>query len=102
MIADGVFTIPMPEKLPESALTDFVDGDSGNAERPGLLGRPIAPSEGGHGEVIPRSELLDVLLEEVPEFRDVFEDIESDWDSYDESTKQAIVSELDEMLKLDE
>ena len=102
MIADGVFTIPMSEKIPESELSNFINDEVDSTERPGLLGRPIAPSEGGHGEVIPRSELLDILLEEVPEFRDVFETIESDWESYDSVTKDAIVSQLDEMLKIDE
>lgn len=47
-IADGMVTIPLPEKIPDDA--DFPN-DNKFAERPSMLGRPISPEEGGHGEV---------------------------------------------------
>jgi hypothetical protein len=60
MIADGTITISVPEKIPED---EFPEPEMGvSDERPGLLGRPIAPSQGGHGEVLPRG---DVFSDEV-------------------------------------
>jgi len=47
-IADGLFTISMPEHLPKEA----VPSETVNTpERPGLLGNPISPSQGGYGEI---------------------------------------------------
>jgi hypothetical protein len=99
-IADGLTSISLPEKKPESDLVQ--DQTSTSQERPGLLGRPIAPSDGGHGEVIPRSELFDIMLEEVPEFRQVVEDIEEKWDELDLKTKDAVLEELQECLNVSE
>lgn len=53
MIADGLITISVPEKIPPDAVPRNGNGD----ERPGSLGRPIPASDGGHGEVVPRSDL---------------------------------------------
>lgn len=46
-IADGMFTIAMPEKIPESA----VRVEQQPNERPGMLGAPVPASSGGTGEV---------------------------------------------------
>jgi len=54
IIADGLTPIPLPEEVPEDELQKMMDLKKVD-ERPGQLGRPIAPSEGGHGEVFPRS-----------------------------------------------
>lgn len=66
MIADGLVTISIPEKLPKE-LQDKIDGKNqlaeqavGNgkdktAERPNMLGRPVSPSQGGWGEVAAKS-----------------------------------------------
>ena len=48
MIADGMMTIPMKEKLDDSEKR-INDGET--SERPGMLDRPRAPSSGGRGEV---------------------------------------------------
>jgi len=53
IISEGLSSVPLPEEIPEDELKNMMQG--GTDERPGLLGRPIAPSEGGHGEVFPRS-----------------------------------------------
>lgn len=55
MIADGLITISVPEALPEEA-RKRVEMSLQNpmdkiAERPTALGKPVAPSGGGHGEV---------------------------------------------------
>lgn len=71
VIADGTFTISMPEKLPKEA-QDRIDQKLNPApERPGMLGKPVAPSQGGHGEVLPRSEfeLRLYSLAEIPDLK---------------------------------
>jgi hypothetical protein len=61
-IADGLITIPVPEKVPEDEFPEPEMGMSPSDERPGLLGKPQTPSQGGHGEVLPRG---DVFSDEV-------------------------------------
>jgi hypothetical protein len=46
MLADGLLTISIPEKIPPDAERK----QAPNNERQGLLGKPIAPSQGGYGE----------------------------------------------------
>jgi len=50
-IADGLVTIPIPDEIPESKLSDNLDTEATTAKRPGTLGDPVNPSLGGHGEV---------------------------------------------------
>jgi hypothetical protein len=52
-IADGTFTISIPEEIPPEA-QERIDAMN-SPERPGMLGKPVSPSQGGHGEVLPRS-----------------------------------------------
>jgi len=49
-IRDGLVTIPVPEKLKRSAVE--WPQTSGTSTRPGLVGDPIAPSEGGQGDLL--------------------------------------------------
>ncbi|MBC8552618.1 MAG: hypothetical protein H8D23_23560 [Candidatus Brocadiales bacterium] len=49
-LADGLIDISIPETMPEDERNKIVSNQSN--ERPGLLGRPIAPSQGGQGEVL--------------------------------------------------
>jgi hypothetical protein len=61
MIADGHITVSIKEKVPDDS--EFPEPMGGSAdERPGQLGKPVAPSQGGHGEVLPRG---DVFSDEV-------------------------------------
>jgi hypothetical protein len=56
MIADGHITISVPEDVPED---EFPEPDMPpQDERPGQIGRPVAPSQGGHGEVLPRGDVF--------------------------------------------
>jgi hypothetical protein len=64
-----------------------------------MLGKPVAPSSGGHGEV-KKAELLDVMLDEVPEFREIFEEIDRNWKTYDLSTQSTILDKFDEILQI--
>ena len=52
LIADGQITISIPEEIPENELPEMGDDDkTKSAERPSMLGRPVAATAGGHGEV---------------------------------------------------
>lgn len=48
-IADGLFTIAMPEEIPSDELPVPAPSPTGPQERPGLLGAPQPPSTGGWG-----------------------------------------------------
>jgi len=54
-ISDGLITISVPEDVPEEEFPDDSQEENPN-ERTNLLGKPIAPSQGGHGEVLPRGD----------------------------------------------
>ena len=57
-IADGLVTVSIPEKIPVSDMPQPMIGGNGSSERPSMLGKPIAPSQGGHGEVLPRGDVF--------------------------------------------
>jgi hypothetical protein len=63
MIADGMFTIAMPERLPPEAKPKTETMFKDAPERPGMLGKPVSPSQGGHGEILPRSLFEEQLLQ---------------------------------------
>lgn len=63
-IADGLITIGIPEKAPQ-----IEDRNVEQQERPGMLGNPVSPSQGGHGEV--RNALHQALLDEFSNLSDV-------------------------------
>jgi hypothetical protein len=48
-ISDGLITISVPEEVPEDEFPDEVMETEN--ERTNMLGKPVAPSQGGHGEV---------------------------------------------------
>ena len=67
-LASGLITVSVPEEIPEDEFPEEpMLGDS--PERPGQLGKPVAPSQGGHGEVLPRSG-LESAIHSVFEFTD--------------------------------
>jgi len=96
IIADGLISISIPEKIPEE-LKDRIPAEEEKPERPGLLGRPIAPSDGGHGEVIPRSDALEIALQN-EEFKKAFEQIEEIYEDADDDVKTLIVEELSKII----
>ncbi len=61
-IADGLISISVPEKIPEDA---NLPDKSKQPERPSMLGRPVAPSAGGQGEI--RSDILSEKLASILE-----------------------------------
>ena len=48
-IADGLISISVDEKVPADA--KFPEDNQGSNERPGMLGKPVNPSQGGYGEI---------------------------------------------------
>lgn len=72
-IANGLFTISLPEDVPEES--EFPQpklpsvGGGGSPERPSMLGRPVAPSSGGHGEV--RQSLIEKELDKIVNIEDI-------------------------------
>jgi hypothetical protein len=65
-IADGLVSISVPEEVPEDEFPEMPGENS--QERTNMLGKPIAPSQGGHGEVVPRG---DVFSDEIHAILDV-------------------------------
>ena len=65
-ISDGLITIGIPEEPPPDAK---VEEKISPQERPGALGKPVSPSQGGQGEV--RNALHQSLLNEFSNLADV-------------------------------
>ena len=101
MIADGLVDISVPEKIDEKAFeilpvpTSPFGGETAN-KRPGMLGKPVPPSAGGHGEV--KSEALDLALQ-VPEFLDVYNKLEEGWDGLSVEDQNSALKEIDNFLE---
>ena len=97
-VADGLVSISIPEEVDEKAfdvLTKTAQNTDGKStERPGMLGKPVSPSQGGYGEV--RS-LLDVAMKD-PDFKSTFEELEEKWDKLDDASKQDATIELQNFL----
>lgn len=80
MIADGLITISIPEKMPEAAKAELQANKPapfGNptAERPAMLGKPVAPSQGGYGEI--KAEIIDYALKNDTVFRDAYDSLDA-------------------------
>lgn len=71
LMTDGMFTISMPETVPDY---DWEEVDGMTAKRPGILGDPVAPSAGGEGE-IRKSELTATAALVVDRYFDEFSQI---------------------------
>lgn len=93
MIADGMFTISMPESVDESAIdTVSIEDKNPKAEGTGrTLGDPVAPSMGGHG-AITKDNIARIIDSAYPHVNDVIQDF-----GYDNPhiIKAAIISALE-------
>lgn len=83
-ISDGLITISIPEDVPEDDFPELPEENPN--ERTNLLGKPIAPSQGGHGEVLPRG---DVFSDEINKMMDV-------GDTYLKKMVRSVISPLRE------
>lgn len=69
MIADGLVSVNVPEEVPEDEFPDeLLMGGNGTNERTGMLGKPVSPSQGGHGEV---KSLIEKEIERIVNIEDV-------------------------------
>jgi hypothetical protein len=95
MIADGLINISIPEKIPAELKNKQVSG-APTSERPALLGKPVAPSQGGYGEV--RSEIVDWALDNDTVFRSIYDQIENVFEELPEETQILIGQGLQRYL----
>jgi len=95
LIADGLINISIPENISDSEAPQ-PPVEKPTPERPSLLGRPIAPSQGGWGEQ--RSETLERAFTLDPEFRTVFQELEKLWDTLPVEAQQEALKEIGEFL----
>jgi hypothetical protein len=66
-IANGIVTISVPEKIPDES--EFPPVSTGSPERPSMLGRPIAVTSGGQGEI--RQSIFDNELNRLVNIEDI-------------------------------
>lgn len=70
LVSDGLITISIPEKFPEEdkkpALPQGNSPFGITPERPGLLGRPVTPGQGGYGEL--KSELSEDVVGDLSDY----------------------------------
>lgn len=99
-IADGLITIPVPEKLPKSDVVPNTASQNGRQNNQvNLLGRPISPSQGGYGEVKADYErLLEVAYQRDDRFKNAYEETKSLWKSLDNEQKDEKSRQLQEIL----
>lgn len=97
-MADGLTSISIPEEPPEDAVPSY----ERISERPSMLGRPVAPTAGGEGEVrkggLTRLDRFDYFMDNVPEFREVVEGLEEKWDEFDLNTKTVVKEQMEDIL----
>lgn len=91
MIADGLISISIPEKAPKQ---DVLPKPTQN-QQTNALGRPIAPSQGGWGEV--KSAAFDLALS-VPEFRSAVDELAEKWDGMEEDLQNEAIREIQSFL----
>lgn len=95
-VADGLVSISVPEEVDEKAFDTLAQAQAAKStERPGMLGKPISPSQGGYGEV--RS-LLDIALKD-DDFNKVYTELETKWEDLDEPSRQSAVTILQDCLQ---
>jgi hypothetical protein len=106
-IADGLLTVPVPEKVPTNA--DWPVSPSpfgankpvGNPKQNELVQSPVPVSAGGQGEVRGKanySDALDMVTKSDPEFKDALEKIDEVWEKLPEVEQNNIVESLQDIL----
>jgi hypothetical protein len=87
LIKDGLVDVTMPDKLPPDAKPVVPQS---NAKQPGALGKPVPPSQGGHGEIkkstvafTPKkrtmNKVVNDLLDQIyPKVKEVYENASDD------------------------
>lgn len=103
MIADGLINISIPEKLPaevkakQAQRDQLAAGGVQSNERPAMLGKPVAPSQGGYGEV--RSETVDWALENDAVFRSMYDSLNGLFEELPVETQELVAAGLQRYLQ---
>ena len=102
IISDGLIDISVPEKIPEKDFDILPEpapaggvGATAN-KRPGMLGKPVPPSSGGHGEA--KSEALEAALK-IPEFKSIYDELDNSWDILSIEDQTSALGEIDKFLE---
>jgi hypothetical protein len=101
-IADGLFSIPLPEDPPEDEFPALPDPNAPANKSVGLLGKPVAPSQGGQGEIKSQAEVFESLVQMAYEkddrFKNAYEEVKKSWPTLTEEDKQVRSDQLQEIL----
>lgn len=100
-IADGLVSISVPEDPPEDEFPDPMlgQGDGSFNKQTGLMGRPVAPSQGGYGEAKANMEdLINRALAKDPDFFNAVEEVKSAWPTADQEEKEIHLAWLNKLL----
>jgi hypothetical protein len=102
MIADGLINISIPEKLPaeikaKQEQKDQLLNQPKSNERPAMLGKPVAPSQGGYGEV--RSEIVDWALDNDPVFKSMYDNLNGLFEELPSETQELVAAGLQRYLQ---
>ena len=95
-IADGLITISVPESVPDESEfpappTPF-GGNGKSPQSPAMIGKPVTPSQGGHGEI--KSEILDAALINDAEFREAWNEVDKLWDELGEEERNEAINTI--------
>lgn len=97
MIADGLINISIPEKIPAELKKPQQPPGAPTSERPAMLGKPIAPSQGGYGEI--RSEVVDWALENDTVFRSMYDKLSEVFEELPEESQELVAAGLQRYLQ---
>ena len=93
LIADGLISISIPEEIPEGNKDEFDELNAAKSqERPGMLGKPISPSQGGYGEI--KSEVVQHAYQNDTVFRSMYDKLDEVWDNLPEKSRFIMYSGL--------
>lgn len=92
-IADGLTSVPLPEKPPKEAVPQSTP--AGSPKRNELTQSPVPASAGGQGEI--RNAALEYAMEIDPDFKAMCLELESRFDTLSEDEKIEVTKEFDSL-----
>jgi hypothetical protein len=99
-IADGLMSIPLPEEPPEDEFPDPVLPVQN--KQVNTLGKPVAPSQGGQGEIKSNAEAFESLVQlaytKSDSFKNAYEETKSVWTTLDLAERQNKANQLQKIL----
>ena len=67
-------------------------GNGKSPQSPAMIGKPVTPSQGGHGEI--KSEILDDALTNDTEFREAWNEVDKLWDELGEEERDEAINTI--------